>query len=133
MAIGSDHRADLVVRQGHQQWFVDVTVTCPATAAQVANDAHVKHSVAAAASYQRKLVKYAPVLGVVRPAGSTADIPGFVPFVIETGGRVYQRSVQWLDQLLRDSPAVLRRCYTLLMTTLARHQGAMMAKYLNTL
>ena len=133
MSTHSDHRADLRVVKHHQSWYVDVTITCPATEAQVRRQSHLQQGVAAVQAAQRKMAKYAPVLGQQFRRGSMEQVRGFMPFVVETGGIVHSASRDWLDDLLRDQPTTLSRCYKVLHESLARHQGAMLAKYLQSL
>ena len=134
MKPGSEHKADLMVKYGGKKWLVDVVVTCPATAAQVTRGAHLQPGVAADKAYRRKIAKYAPILGnVVHRDDGPNDIPGFQPFAVETGGRIHQRSVEWLDTLLATMPSVRKRCFDKVACTLGRHHGAMLYKFKQSL
>ena len=130
MRRGSAHTADLAIRYKGILWYVDVQVTCPATAAQVNEGSHLVQGTAADRAYQRKLAKYAPVLGGVRNReGRLESVQQFQPFIVETGGLVHRKSVEWLDALLVDAPRALAKCYSIVMETLDRNHGKMLSMF----
>ena len=130
MRPGSAHTADLAIRYKGILWYVDVHVTCPATAAQVNEGSHLVQGTAADRAYQRKLAKYAPVLGGVRNReGRLESVQQFQPFIVETGGLVHRKSVEWLDALLVDGPRALAKCYSIVMETLDRNHGKMLSMF----
>lgn len=130
----SDAVADIALTKNGETFYVDLTVTCPATTTMVEHDSHKQQGVAARRAHRRKLQKYAPILQGGRPLHAEANaIPGFVPFVIETGGYVHRQSREWLDNLLSEEPQTLSRCYRSMLGELMRCQATMMAKYVGAL
>ena len=130
MRPGSAHTADLAIRYKDILWYVDVQVPCPATAAQVNEGSHLVEGTAADRAYQRKLAKYAPVLGGVRNReGQLESVQNFQPFIVETGGLVHRKSIEWLDALLVDAPRALAKCYSIVMETLDRNHGKMLSMF----
>ena len=100
----------------------------------VGHGAHKHQGVAAQRAHRRKLQKYAPILLRGQPLRPEMDaIPGFVPFVIETGGYIHQQSREWLDNLLSEEPQMLSSCYRSILGELMRCQATMMAKYVGSL
>jgi hypothetical protein len=131
---GSDKVADIVVTKNGEQTSVDVTIACPATLVMVSkHDSHRVQGVAAERSYRRKLQKYCPVFRgrALRPDDDS--VPGFLPFVVETGGFIHPRSVAWLDRLLEHDATALKGCYSKVLGELQRQQGLMLAKHWQTL
>ena len=100
----------------------------------VEHGSHKQQGIAAQRAYRRKLQKYARILLRGQPLRANMDaIPGFVPFVIETGGYVHHQSREWLDNLLSEEPQTLSRCYRSILGELMRCQATMMAKYVGNL
>ena len=126
----SEHQADLSVSSGAHKWFVDIQVTCPATSFQVSRDAHLYHSVAAERSSHRKKQKYAKLLGQEYRKGT--QVPGFVPFVVETGGRILAESRAWLDALLKEHDDTRRKTYRNIHRIMVHRQASMLARYLDS-
>ena len=95
---------------------------------------HLHRGAAARRYYLRKLHKYAPVLnGVITGAEGEESLPGFVPFICETGGYIAKRTVEWLDQLLAGHPSIRRKLYSAVANVLDRHHGKMLVKFKETL
>ena len=132
---GGEHKADLRVSLHGEVSLVDVGITCPASIAMVGRDAHLIQGVAARRYYHRKLHKYGPVLNrVILNEGTDREhLPGFQPFICETGGFIAKRTVEWLDQLLAGHPSVRRNVYKAVSKVLARHEGKMLLKFKETL
>jgi len=129
----TEKRADLRVINNGETFYVDVSISCPATPARVLEGADRIQGVAAEKSFRKKLAKYAPVF-VGRPLTAADDaLPGFIPFIVETGGFIHPKSTEWLDNILAATPANVSRCYRKIARTLARHHGPMLFKFLQTL
>ena len=129
----SGMRSDLKIVRHGKCWFVDVGVTNAGTPANVNRGAHKECAVAAKVYFDAKLDKYAPKLGgIKRDSQRRKYVDGFMPFIIETGGRMDPRSVEWLDKLLADAPAVRRACYRSVSNVLCRAHGKMLSKYKET-
>ena len=80
-------RADIRLVAGGTVYMLDVGVTCPATWAYVQR--HRTHIVPGAAGRQRhatKLQKY-------------GNLSGVKPFIIETGGRLHDEALKFIDSL----------------------------------
>ena len=126
----SGMRADLKISRDGKRWYLDVGITNAGTLANVNRGAHEKCAVAADVYFDAKIDKYASVLGGVKTDGlGRKYVDGFIPFVVETGGRIAPRSVEWLDKLTADSPGVRRACYRRISNVLSRTQGPMLSKY----
>ena len=129
----SGMRSDLKIVRHGKCWFVDVGVTNAGTPANVNRGAHKECAVAAKVYFDAKLDKYAPILGgIKRDSQRRKYVDGFMSFIIETGGRMDPRSVEWLDKLLADAPAVRRACYRSVSNVLCRAHGKMLSKYKET-
>ena len=87
-------RGDIKVSKGGTTWVLDVGVVCPGTAHYVAAGAHEKPGTAAKAYYTTKMHKY-------------SDQPNFIPFIVETGGRINDEARAWVEQLFdaQEEPA----------------------------
>ena len=83
-------RADIRVTKGGTQWLLDVGVVCPATARYVTSKkTHKTPGAAAEDLHKRKATKY-------------AGVPNFVPFAIETGGRLSSGARDFVDNLIDE-------------------------------
>ena len=88
-------RCDILITAGGKRIVLDVMVTCPANRTKVTKQ-YMSQSVlgdAAACAIKWKKRKYLPTM----PADTE-----FVPFVIETGGRLAKTTSQWLDGFWKD-------------------------------
>ena len=74
--------------------------------------------------------KYAKLLGQEYRKGM--QVPGFVPFVVETGGRILAESRAWLDALLKEHDDTRRKTYRNIHRHMAHRQASMLAMYLNS-
>ena len=85
---GDQRRADTLVRleASGTRFLVDIGVVCPATRAKVRAGSHRTPGLVGAAGRDVKLAKY-------------ADVDGYIPFVIETGGRVDSVGLEFLDRI----------------------------------
>ena len=93
----------------------------------------MKCAVAADVYFDAKVDKYAPLLGgVKRDALGRKYADGFIPFVVETGGRIAPRSVEWLDEHTKGNPRTRKACYRRISDALCRAQGPMLSKYKET-
>ena len=72
---GDQRRGDIRVHKDGPTWLVDVGVVCPDTTRYVGEGAATVPGTAAAVYEGVKMDKY-------------SDQPNFVPFIVETGGRV---------------------------------------------
>lgn len=123
------HKADLEVTRNGERFLIDVCVTCPATLSHVTAGSDRIQGTAANKAHRVKLRKYAPVL-LGRPLEEHEDVvPGFIPFVVETGGFIHPRSTAWLDALAQGQTSMLPRIYNKVAEALTRHNGCMLAKY----
>ena len=89
----SEKRGDIRIIAGDKQIILDVMVTCPAAPSMV--NRHNSHLIPGVAAVHgvKKNEKYLP------------DLPPnteFVPFVIETGGRLAKTTYKWLDSFWKD-------------------------------
>jgi hypothetical protein len=84
---GDQRRGDIRVHKGGTTWVIDVGVVCPGTARYVGKGAATVPGAAAAVYEGAKMDKY-------------RDQPNFVPFIVETGGRVGVAGRQFLDTLI---------------------------------
>jgi hypothetical protein len=50
-----------------------------------------------------------------------------------SGGSIYPKSTEWLDNILAATPAIVSRCYRTIARVLARHHLPMLFKFLRTL
>ena len=87
---GADHRrGDIKVHKGGTTWILDVGVVCPGTQRYFDKDSDRVLGRAAETYASVKSTKY-------------ADQPNFVPFIVETGGRVNSKARDFLDTLRLD-------------------------------
>ena len=84
---GDQRRGDIRVHKDGTTWVVDVGVVCPGTARYVGEGAATVPGTAAAVYEGAKFDKY-------------SDQPNFVPFIVETGGRVGVAGRRFLDTLI---------------------------------
>ena len=84
---GDQRRGDIRVHKDGTTWVVDVGVVCPGTARYVGEGAATVPGTAAAVYEGAKFDKY-------------SDQPNFVPFIVETGGRVGGAGRRFLDTLV---------------------------------
>ena len=87
-------RGDILITAGGKRIVLDVMVTCPANRSMVTK--HMSQRIpgaAAACAVKWKKRKYLRTI----PAGTE-----FVPFVIETGGRLAKTTSEWLDSFWKD-------------------------------
>jgi len=90
----SEKRGDIRITAGGKQIILDVMVTCPAAPSMVSrHNSHLIPGAAAVHGVKKKNDKYLPEL----PPGTE-----FVPFVIETGGRLATTTYEWLDSFWKD-------------------------------
>ena len=130
----SAKRPDLRITRDEKCWYLDVGVTNAGTLANMRRGAHLKCAIAADGYFDAKVDKYAPLMeGVKRDELGRKYANGFIPFVVETGGRIAPRSVEWLDKLTADNPRVRRACYRKISNALCRAQGPMLSKYKETI
>ena len=85
----SEKRGDICITAGGKQIILDVMVTCPAAPSMVSrHSSHLIPGAAAVHGVKKKNEKY------------LSELPSsieFVPFVIETGGRLAKTTCKWLD------------------------------------
>ena len=79
-------RADIMVCMGGTTWLVDVGVVCPGTPRLIAKGADVTPGRAAAVYSTIKEAKY-------------GDQNNFVPFIVETGGRINAAGLEFFDKV----------------------------------
>ena len=79
---GDQRRGDIRVHKDGPTWLVDVGVVCPGTTRYVGEGAATVPGTAAAVYEGVKMDKY-------------SDQPNFVPFIVETGGRVDVAGRRW--------------------------------------
>ena len=84
---GDQRRGDIRVHKDGTTWVIDVGVVCPGTARYVGKGAATVPGAAAAVYEGAKMDKY-------------RDQPNFVPFIVETGGRVGVAGRRFLDTLI---------------------------------
>jgi len=84
---GRHLRADIAVTFNSVITYVDVGITCPATRAQVRGGSHKEPGKALEKSEKVKLQKYDHLK------------PNFVPFILETGGRLNERARTFVEEL----------------------------------
>jgi len=91
---GSDKRGDILITTGGKQIILDVMVTCPAAPSMV--QTHNSHRIPGAAAVRAVKIKN-------RKYGrSVPEHTEFVPFVIETGGRLAKTTCVWLDSFWKN-------------------------------
>jgi hypothetical protein len=89
---GADQRrGDIKVSKHGNTWILDVGVVCPGTQRYVDQGSGTMPRLAAAACAAVKAAKY-------------ADQDNFIPFILETGGRVSKAARDWLDALTAPEP-----------------------------
>ncbi len=89
---GADQRrGDIKVSKHGNTWILDVGVVCPGTQRYVDQGSGTTPGVAAEASAAVKAAK-------------NADKDNFIPFILETGGRVNKAARDWLDALTAPEP-----------------------------
>ena len=69
--------------------LLDIGITCPATASHVSRKSHLIPGVAASYYYATKRKKY-------------RDVRHFIPFIIETGGRLHDRARDFIDDIVDE-------------------------------
>ena len=92
---GSERRVDLRVTLGPHVYDIDVSGTNPSCITARKAGSAEKAGVAAALTEKRKHASWDP-LG---PQGKAV-----IPFVIESGGRLGNEAIEWLDRLCSTSP-----------------------------
>ena len=112
-------RGDVKVTKGGNSWVLDVHVVCPATASRVAAwSTHTVPGAAAQRGSDEKKRKY-------------ADVPNFVPFVVETGGRLCTEARDFVDRIVdADEPAdkgAAHKIFKAVSWALMRQQSFMLA------
>lgn len=119
------HRAaDIRLEYAGTTYMIDVTIASVATDARVRNDkTHLVPGAAANNAYKDKLAKYNKDL-------SPSYV--FLPFAIETGGRIHPKACEFLDSIARES-ALHHRAIQATYRTVARclmyQQTWMLKKY----
>ena len=113
-------RADIRVRKGGNIWLLDVGITCPATTRSVTTlKTHLKPGAAGEAYHAKKAIKYAAT-------------DRYVPFIIETGGRLHDVARDFIDELVdegeQENRGAKRRIFRTITGTLERIQRYMMAR-----
>ena len=89
---GADQRrGDIKVSKHGNTWILDVGVVCPGTQRYVDQGSGTTPGLAAEAYAAVKVAKY-------------ADQDNFIPFILETGGRVNKAARDWLDALTAPEP-----------------------------
>ena len=99
--IGNDERrADLAVTFAGTRYLLDIAIVCPSTKHMVeTHHTHLQPGAAAAHKYAQKMRKYKEDI-----AAEDQSTTKFLPFVIETGHRIHQPAVEWLDRIAKHSP-----------------------------
>ena len=126
----SQRRGDIRVTKGSTTYIVDVGMTCPATEKQVRQKKSHKIPGAAGRAYeQRKNISY-NLLNLNNQPGQEVQ---FVPFIVETRGRINDKGRKFIDQIAGDDeePAnkgLGRLIYRTVADTIVRHQAYMMAR-----
>jgi hypothetical protein len=88
---GADQRrGDIKVSKHGNTWILDGGVVCPGTQRYVDQGSGTTPGLAAEAYAAVKVAKY-------------ADQDNFIPFILETGGRVNKAARDWLDALSQAS------------------------------
>ena len=124
----TEHAADLRVSYAGETVFLDVGITSVATPSMVRRESHLRTDVAGDAYYTRKIDKYAHLFQQYSDGDGRRALHGFIPFIIESGGRVTRRTVKWLDEFLGRSAEMedrKARIYRQLSSILDRHHGRM--------
>ena len=93
---GGEHRADLKVSLHGTVHWVDIGITCPASLAMVDQRFYAFTSWRCGpAVLSEKTAQVCPVLNrVITGAVGEESLPGFVPFICETGGCIAKRTVK---------------------------------------
>ena len=119
-----ERAADIKLVHAGVQYMLDVVVTGVATKNKVRNHrTHLKPGAAAHKAYRDKLDKY-------KNDVSTNYI--FVPFAVETGGRIHPDSCAFLDNIAREGPderRAIQATYRAISRSLMFRQTWMMKKY----
>ena len=124
----TNKRADLKVEVRGHTVMIDVMVTNPATSTKInTQQSHLKPGITAARAYNVKLSKYKDV--------QQSEFR-FLPFIIETGGRIHKAACNWLDSLIQEDDdnnitrRLIKSTYRRITSTLMFKQGAMLHRYL---
>jgi hypothetical protein len=110
---GPERRGDIKVSKHGNTWILDVGVVCPGTQRHVDQGSGTTPGLAAETYAAVKAAKY-------------ADQDNFVPFILETGGRVNKAARDWLDALTAPEPgeqARASRCPARTTTRGTRRRG----------
>jgi uncharacterized protein YdbL (DUF1318 family) len=92
----TQHRYDIVVNLGNRPMYVDFTVANPSAASYVHNGSYKDSAVALKMAEERKRNKYAPIL---QNEEYPVPIEQFVPFAVETNGRIGDSAYKFLEEL----------------------------------
>ena len=83
---GDQRRADIKVHKDGTTWLVDVGVVCPSTRRLLEKGTDLTPGLAAAVYSDIKAAKY-------------SDQSNFVPFIVETGGRINTAGLEFFDKI----------------------------------
>lgn len=110
-------RADLKIIQGAKVTYLDITVVNPSSNKYLMQGAAEKADKAGEIAYDMKIKKY------------NDKFPGIniVPVVIESGGRIHRRSMEWIEKFFRDGTYHRSRLLDLINVITARANSRILA------
>jgi hypothetical protein len=126
------YRADIMLIKGTQKYFIDIMITCPATARRVAGGSAVRAGVTAVRAYRMKKAKYERIMQKdtrLSDAERVRFMENVIPFVMETGGRIHPESRKWLESVCQGNRATLKACYRALQEELDIRHSWMLAHF----
>ena len=118
-------RADICVTKNGTKWMLDVGVVCPATHSMVSGKATDKYPGRAAQIYAAKKKQ------------TYVHVQNFVPFVVETGGRLHKDATDFvcriIDDGVEDYKMERRRVFQCVAQALERQHAYMLSQLVKEL